>query len=361
MKHLWKRFLTAMTVSAATFMAASPAWAEFKMIVPQAAGNGTAVWASIIARHLEKQLGEPVVIQHIPGAKDIPGFNEFHNRLRFDDKTIMVSHGGNAIGYLVDRVDYDYKYYDSIGMQNLNIVVGKHQNNTMDGSRRVRHAGSSGQETDGMAIAMLMCGNLPTMQAYLDCYQRRVIWVNGVSGGERRLGFLRGEFDVARESVVSWNKHYTDPKVGAEIWFHHGVYDLSTRQQKEDPNFPAGLRFEKVFQDRWGEAPRGPLYEAYTLSRNFRDVLQKALWVNKGNPNTERLRAALRKMIADPEASAALVTDGGAYEWIIGDDGNRVVDRIRRNITEDRLKNMVWWHENAYRFPSVFKPDLIIK
>jgi hypothetical protein len=361
MRKIWKSLQSIVLASAMTFVMALPAWAEFRLIVPQAAGNGTAVWAEIIARHLEKQLGEKVVIQHIPGAKDIPGFNEFHNKLRFDNKTIMVSHGGNGIGYLVDKVDYDYKFYDSIGMMNLNIVVGKHKDNPVDGSKKIRQAGASGQETDGMAIALLMCGNLSTMQSYLDCYKEKVVWVNGVPGGERRLGFMRREFDVARESVVSWMKHYTEPKIGAEVWFHHGVYDLNTRVQKEDPNFSAGLRFEKVFKDRWGVEPKGPLYDAYTLSRNFRDVLQKALWVNKDNPNTERLRAALAKMITDPEAAAALEKDTGKYEWIIGEQGNRVVDTIRKNINEQKLKDMVWWHENAYRFPSIYKPELIIK
>lgn len=337
-----------------------PAMAEFRMIVPQAAGNGTAVWADIIARHLEKQLGEKIVIQHIPGAKDIPGFNEFHNKLRFDDKTIMVSHGGNGIGYLVDKVDYDYKYYDSIGMMNLNIVVGKKKGSEMQG-QKAKIAGSSGQETDGMAIALLLCGNLPTMQQYLDCWNQKAVWVNGVKGNERRLGFMRGEFNVARESVVAWFKHYTKTESNAEIWFHHGVYDFNTRQQKDDPNFPQGFRLETQFKKIHGVDPTGPLYDAYTLSRNFRDVLQKALWVNKGNPHTEKLRVALAKMITDPDASAALEKDTGKYEWIIGDAGNQVVDRIRRNINEQKLKDMVWWHENAYRFPSVYKPGLIIK
>lgn len=350
-----KKFLAAF----AAFFTITAAQAEFRMIVPQPAGNGTAVWASIIAKHLERQLGEPVVIQHIPGAKDIPGFNEFHNRLRFDDKTIMVSHGGNGIGYLVDRVDYDYKHYDSIGMMSLNIVVGKKKDNPADGSTKLRIAGSSGMETDGMAIAMLMCGNLASMQAYVDCWQQRVIWVNGVKGSERRLGFVRGEFDVARESVVSWFKYHTAADSPAHVWFHHGVYDLATRQQKDDVNFPAGLRFEKVFRERWKQDPTGPLYDAYVLSRNFRDVLQKALWVNKGNPNTQRLRAALSRMITDPEAAAALEKDTGKYQWIIGDDGNQVVGRLRANITERKLQDMVFWHENAYRFPSVFKPELL--
>ena len=66
-------------------------------------------------------------------------------------------------------------------------------------------------------------------------------------------------------------------------------------------------------------------------------------------------------MITDPEALAALERDTGKYEWIVGDDGNQVVDRIRGNITKAKLENMVWWHENAYRFPSVFKEQLIVK
>ena len=344
------------------FALAVPAWAEFRMIVPQAPGNGTAVWAEIVARHLEKQLGERIVIQHIPGAKDIPGFNAFHNRLRFDDRTIMVSHGGNGIGYLVDRVDYDYAEYDSIGMMNLNIILGKHRGVDLTRlDRPVRIAGSSGQETDGMAIALLICGNLDTMDQYLDCWSERAIWVTGMGGGERRLAFMRKEIDVARESVVSWYRNYTTDQADAELWFHHGICDLESRQQVEDPNFPTGHLFYNLFEERWGEAPRGPLYEAYTLSRNFRDVLQKALWVNKGNPHTERLRQALTNMITDPEALAALEADTGRYEWIIGEEGNQVVGRLRENITHEKLQNMVLWHERAYRFPSVYKPQLVIE
>jgi hypothetical protein len=64
-------------------------------------------------------------------------------------------------------------------------------------------------------------------------------------------------------------------------------------------------------------------------------------------------------MITDPEALAALERDTGKYEWIVGADGNQVVDRIRGNITETKLRDMVWWHENAYRFPSVFKQQLL--
>jgi len=338
---------------------ATAAMADYKMIVPQGPGQGTSIWANIVAKHLEKHLGEKIVIQHIPGAKDIPGFNEFHNKLRTDDKTIMVSHGGNGISYLVDRVDYDYKHYDSIGMQNLNIIIGR--KSALDVKKdTVKLAGGSGLEADGMAIAMLVCGNLPSKEAYFECWGKRVVWVNGISGPERRLAFERGELNTTRETTASWIKHYANLPDN-KLWYHHGVLNLKTGRQGDDINFPKGYQFEDVFKQLHGQAPKGEFYEAYSLSRNFRDVLQKALWVNKGNPNTEKLRTALRKMLADKEAMAALEVETGKYEWIVGADGNKVVDTLRKNVTEKKLQTLVYWHDNAYKFKSEYKPELVIK
>lgn len=69
-----------MTV-ALTFGLATSALADYTLIVPQEPGKGTSVWGEIIAKNLEKFLpdGEKVVIRHIPGARDIPGYNKFHN------------------------------------------------------------------------------------------------------------------------------------------------------------------------------------------------------------------------------------------------------------------------------------------
>ena len=110
-----------MTV-ALTFGLATSALADYTLIVPQEPGKGTSVWGEIIAKNLEKFIGEPVVVRHIPGARDIPGFNKFHNSLRFDDKTIMVAHGGNGVSYLLDKVDYNYFDYELIGSMNNDIV-----------------------------------------------------------------------------------------------------------------------------------------------------------------------------------------------------------------------------------------------
>jgi hypothetical protein len=336
--------------------AATSAWADFRMIVPQEPGAGTSVWASIIARHLSKELGEPVTIQHIPGAKDIPGFNEFHNKLRKDPKVIMVSHGGNGISYLVDRVDYDYKNYDAIGMMNLNIIMGKKKGEDFS-KNPVKMAGGSGMETDGMAIAMLICGNLPDTNAYLECWKKKVVWVNGLKGGERRTGFLRGEFNTTRESVAAWFKFYTNTPEN-ELWFHHGIRDIRTGKQSDDANFPPGYQFEALFKKKYGVEPKGEFYEAYRLSRAFRDVIQKALWVDRGNPNTDRLRRALAAIVTKPDVLAEIEKDTGKYEWVLGEEASRVVNGLQKDITKSKLQTLVKWHDAAYGFKSVYKPEL---
>ena len=109
---------------ASVFMV-TQAMADYTLIVPQAPGKGTSVWGEIIAKNLEKFIGEPVVVRHIPGARDIPGFNKFHKSLRFNDKTIMVAHGGNGVSYLLDKIDYNYFDYELIGSMNNDIVLGK--------------------------------------------------------------------------------------------------------------------------------------------------------------------------------------------------------------------------------------------
>jgi len=335
------------------------AHADYTLIVPQGPGGGTSVWASIISQHLSKYTDEPVVIRHIPGARDIPGYNEFHNKLRFDNKTIMVAHGGNGVSFLLDRVDYDYRQYDSIGMMNLDIVVGKRVG-TDPKKDPFKIAGGSGMEPDGAAIAMLVCGPQPngSIDRYMDCWRERVTWVNGIKGSERRLGFLRGELNLTRESPAAWFKFWTDKTKNNEVWFTHGTYDLTTNQQVPDPNFP-GTQFEDVYKELWGIKPKGRLYEAYRLTRNWRDVIQKSLWVNKGNPNTEKLRTALRKMLDDQEAVAAIEKNAGRYTWIVGEDGNRVIDELSKLITEPALKAAVRWNQEAYGFPSVYKPELL--
>lgn len=331
--------------------------ADFRMIVPQQVGGGTDIWARIVAKELEKKLGERIIVENIPGINDIPGFNRWHNELRKDPKTIMVAHGGNAESFLLHRVDYNYREYAPIGLQNLTIVVG-HRTDS-DPFKQVRFSAGSGMNPDVMAITMLVCGPLPSIENYEKCFNEKVTYVKGMRGNERRLAYMRGELNVTRETTAAYYKHPRQLKENTE-WFSHGIIDIETGKIIADPNFP-GFHFNQIYKNKWGIEPSGELYDAYRLVKNFRDVLQKSLWVDKNNPNRDRLIKAMIDMIKDPESIAAIENDTGKYQWIVGDDVNKALLVLDGQITEKALKNLVWWTTTVIKQDAIYKEELLKK
>tara|TARA_R110001632_G_scaffold206660_2_gene330600 strand:- start:72 stop:1139 length:1068 start_codon:yes stop_codon:yes gene_type:complete len=335
-------------------LTATAAMADITVVNPQKPGGGTTVWTEIIMKELTKHLGERIVLRNIPGARDIPGINKWHNDLRFDENTIVVTHGGNGVSFLQENVDYNYADYDSIGLMNLNIIMGKVKGADMD---KPVFAGTSGAVPEAFAIAMMICGPDQTLDQYIECFGENVKWVKGMSGGERRLAFKRGDLTGSRENPATYAIHIA-PDENAELWFHHGLLDPATGKHVDDANFP-GAQFEIQFKERYGVEPSGEFYDAYVLVKSFRDGLQKAIWVNKGNPELrDRLVAAMNKMVNDPESMAAIEAKNGKYEWFIGERGDQMRDTLMTFITEDALRTLVAFNTEALGLKSVLKEDL---
>ena len=323
----------------------TPALADYKMIIPQKPGGGTSQWATIIAKHLEPHLGESIKLVHIPGARDIPGFNKFHNELRFDEKTIMVSHGGNGVSYLTENVDYNYKDYDPIGGMNLTIIIGE-----KDLKDHIYFAGGSGNLPDVMALTLYMCGNLGTFEAYESCYKDNITFVKGMSGSERRLAFNNGELNITRENPAAYKKHAK----AANLLFTHGVFSLDEGKVVDDKNHP-NMSFDKVFTEKWGETPKGDFYEAYMLVKNYRDMLQKALWMNKSNPNTTKVTLALIDMLKDKEAMKAIEKKVGDYDWFIADELIDAVNYLEKNKSSRVKEYLIKWQSEVLGYNAINK------
>ena len=335
-----------------TFGITTSAMADYTFVIPQKPGGGTSVWAEIVAKQLEPFLGEKIKLQHYPGARDIPGFNKWHNELRSDDKVVMVSHGGNGVSFLQEDVDYNYAEYDSIGLMNLNIIAGKLKGADMD---KPSFAAGSGMVPEAFAFTMLICGPDKSIDEYTACFKENVTWVKGMSGGERRLAFKRGELNGTRENPAAYKKHVAGNE-NAELWFHHGILQPDG-SHADDPNYP-GFQFEILFEKRWGVAPSGDMYNAYKLVKSFRDGLQKALWVNKGNPNTDKLIKALTEMSQDADAMAVIQKKVGDYGWVIGAEGNAHRDTLMTFINNEALQNLVKFNTEALGLASVYKENL---
>ena len=348
MKKFIASVLLALTLS-------TPALADYTFVVPQKPGAGTSQWAEIIAKELEPFLGEKIKIKFIPGARDIPGFNKWHNTMRDDDKVVMVSHGGNGVSFLQEEVDYDYRQYDSVGLMNLNIIAGKASGADMN---KPSFAAGSGMVPEAFAFTMLICGPDKSIEEYTACFKENVTWVKGMSGAERRLAFKRGELTGTRENPAAYKKHVA-PNTKAEIWFHHGILQADG-SHADDPNYP-GFQFETLFEKRWGVTPSGDMYKAYKLVKSFRDGMQKALWVNKGNPNRQALVDALTAMSNDKSAMANIQKKVGKYDWLIGEAGNNHRDTLMTFVTTDALSSLVKFNRNALGLNSVEKIELALK
>ena len=335
---------------------ATSALAEtFTFVVPQKPGSGTTVWTEIVLKELARFMPEHTLkLRNFPGARDIPAVNAFQNELRFDDTIIMVSHGGNGVSFLQEQVDYNYADWESIGMMNLNIIVGKRLDADLD---NIIFASKSGRVPDAMGMALLLCGKLDSIAEYTTCFKSKVNWVPGFgNGGDRRLAFKRGELTVDRENPAAYKKHIA-PNEEAEIWFHHGILQADGTHA-DDPNYP-GLQMEILYEQKWGEAPSGPMYDAYVLVKSFRDALQKAFWVNAGNPNAELLQKALLEMSKDEQAIKAIQKKVGNYEWVIGEEGNARRDTLMTFVTEDALRNLVKFSNEALNIQAVYKESIL--
>jgi hypothetical protein len=331
------------------------AHADYRFIVPQEPGNGTDIWARIVAREMEKKLGEKIIVENIPGANDIPGFNKFHNTLRKDPKVVMVAHGGNAESFLYQNVDYDYALYDPIGLQNLTIMVG-HRTDSDSYKDTVKFPAASGTNPDVIAMTLLVCGPGKTMNEYAACFHEHFKYVKGMTGNERKMAYLRGEVNSIRETPASYLRNIT-PVAQNEDWFNPGVLDLKTGKLVPDANFP-GVDFAAVYKKKWGVAPSGDLYNAWILVKNYRDVLQKALYVDHNNPNKEKLRKALRDTLADPESLAIIEKETGKYEWFVGDDVAKAHKALEALTTKKALKDLVWWISTVLNQEAIYKDNI---
>jgi hypothetical protein len=126
----------------------------------------------------------------------------------------------------------------------------------------------------------------------------------------------------------------------------------------KDPNYPTAPSFQEVYKKKWGVEPKGDLYDAYLLAKQYRDVLQKSLWVDKKNPNIAKLRSSLQAMLNDPESVAAIERDAGKYPWIVGNDVVKAMDQLDDHTTKKALKDLVVWSSTVFGVEAVYKENI---
>lgn len=330
--------------------------ADMTVVVPGPAG-----WWTAVIPEFAKHLGEPITAEIIQGARDIPAGNKWEEKFKFDNNAMWFSNGGQSEYWLIDpTTKYNYKDYEPIFAQNQTIVVS--YNGEQDPfTKNVRFAAGSGMNPDAMAITLMVCGPMPSIQAHLDCYKQKFNYVKGMKNAETYLAYARGETNVMRENPFPYKEQISQIPFN-KTWFSAGLFDINTGKIIPDPNFPVGTRsFPEAFKAKWGVEPSGELYDAWVLVKNYRDVLQKVIWVNKNNPNKDKLIAAAKKMINDPESQKIIAQKIGVYPWWVGDEVVKAQKALEAQLTEKSLSNLIWWTKEAFQENAVFKPEIVAK
>jgi len=175
------------------------------------------------------------------------------------------------------------------------------------------------------------------------------------------MAYTREEMNAIRENPADYKLKF-EPLAFNETLFSAGLFDIKTGKIMPDPNFPVGQRsFPEAYKAKWGKLPSGDFYDAWLLDKNYRDVLQKVIWVNKNDPNKDRLIKAVREMIADPESQKNIAEKVGAYPWWVGDEVRTAQRALEKQLTMKTLKDLVWWTNEAYQINAILKPEIVSK
>ena len=334
--------------------------ADYTITIPHKPVNA---WSTALLQEWKKVLKKDVALKYHPGARQIPGVNYWHNNLQNNDDSMLFTHGGNAMAHLLETVDYDLRLYTPVGAQNLAIIVLRKTDVDWDewynGNGKVIAAYNPGVEPDLMALTLLWCGDDKTMDQYLKCYKDKFITVRAMKGSDRTLAYKRGELNMLRGNPTNYARKWHSIE-NSELWFSHGVFNMTTGKIDADPN---GYRtFNDVFEARWGHLPSGRYYDAYVLIKNYRDLLQKILWVGPNNPNAKELQDTLRETVKEgTETRANINKTMGVYNWLIGDEVKVAFTKLQAQTTEQALKDVIWWYNEAFGFQTEYKEDMVAK
>lgn len=289
-------------------------------IIPFGVGGGSDVWARFNAPFLSKYLpGNPtVVVKNAPGGGSTTGANRFASSAKPDGLTLLGTSGSTQFPYLLGdkRVHYDYKDWHMVmaaptgGVAYISSKFGVKSVKDLAKLRGQKLVYASQGATSLDLVPLL-----GFRQLGLD-----VQHVFGMkSRGQGRLAFERGEATIDYQTSSAYLKNSV-PLVQegkAVPLFSWGVTDDDGKLIR-DPAFPDLPHIGEAIKIATGKAPSGGEWDAFKAFLIAGFPAQKLLVLPKGtSPEiVETYRAAVRKMLKDPDYQAGKDAALGGYEQV---------------------------------------------
>lgn len=312
-----------------------------ELVIPFSTGGGSDIWARFLAPFLSRHLpGNPtVVVKNEPGGGSITGANRFAASARPDGLTIMGTSGSTQFPFLLGdaRVKYDYKDWRMVlvgptgGVAYISSKFGVKSVADLPKIKGTQLVyGSQG------ATSLDLVPLLGFRMLGLD-----VRHVFGMKGrGEGRLAFERGEATIDYQTSSAYLKTSVPlVKEGKAVpLFSWGALDDKGNLVR-DPTFPDLPHIAEAIEIVQGKKPSGPEWDAFQAFLYAGFAAQKPLVLPKGTPDNivEAYRAAVRKIVKDPEYLAKRNAAIGEYEQLTDDAGEKLY-KIATTISPDARK-----------------------
>lgn len=295
-----------------------------ELIVPFGPGGGSSVHARLFAPLLEQELpGNPtIVIRNIEGGGSVRGINQFAQRAQPDGLTLASLGIGTYYAYMlgVPTVEYPLPDFIPILASPFGLLTYGRVDYGLTGDpvSDIQHLRDNppvyvGDNPTGSDMPAVYCFDLLGIPV-------QAVW--GVSRGESRQAFMRGESQVNLDNLASWESDLA-PMIEDGIMvpiFTMGFLEESGEFGR-DPTRPETPTCPELYELINGEPLTGVEREAYDAMYAVRMSVAKTFVLPPGTPDeiVATYQAAMERVIARPELEEPVAQlELGGYPQLTG-------------------------------------------
>jgi tripartite-type tricarboxylate transporter receptor subunit TctC len=308
-----------------------------EMIVPYGPGGGSSLHAQLVARMLEQELpGNPTIrMRNIEGGASVRGLNRFAREAEPDGRMFAALGTASYYSYILgsDTVRYPLPEFIPILASPSGYIAYGRRDAGLTGDplhdidqlrqNRPLHAGDDPASAD---MPVIFCYDLLGIKV-------KGVW--GVSRGEARQAFLRGETQVNHDTVSVWE---SDLQPMLDDGTMVPLFTMGFRNPDgtigRDPSWPDVPSCPELYELVHGEPLGGVMREIFDVLYAVRMSVAKTIVLPPGTPDeiVAAYDAAIARMLERPEIdepSAQL--ELGGYPQLTGDgarEGHRIASQM---------------------------------
>ncbi len=234
---------------------AAPVAETPKLLVAGPADGALNRWADALLPALEQSLPPDTAIRRVEigSADGVTGANQFEARGAPDGQTVLLVPGQAALAWMVGdpRAQFDVGHWVPVmAGASPGIVVGRSTVLAPNGRARVAAAGPGSFDLAALLGIHLLGARMEPVFGLAD-------------PGAAQSAFAQGAADAVLLCGRDVTEQFTAlAAAGAEPLFALGAIDAGGKAVR-DPVFPNVPHFAEVFTTRTGNAPSGPLFDAW--------------------------------------------------------------------------------------------------